>query len=67
VITIRLKLLKSVNPLTMKEKGLSKRQEIPLRGPPSPHVAGAKTEWKVYLCGFLSGSLGPPRHSENNA
>jgi hypothetical protein len=24
-------------------------------------------EWKVYLCGFLSGSLGPPRHPENNA
>jgi hypothetical protein len=28
-------------PLTMKETGLSKRQEIPARGPPSPHVAGA--------------------------
>jgi hypothetical protein len=28
-------------PLTMKETGLSKRQEIPPRGPPSPHVAGA--------------------------
>jgi hypothetical protein len=25
------------------------------------------TEWKLYLCGFLSGSLGPPRHPEINA
>jgi hypothetical protein len=31
----------TMTPLTMKETGLSKRQEIPSREPPSPHVAGA--------------------------